>query len=160
MLKALAFFLDEATTELLLGAGANANARASNDWTALMLAAAKGHVGVARRLLEAGADANRTDIYGGTPLMRAAREGRTEIVRLLVGRRDVAINAQDDQGETALHYAAAAGEIESARLLLAHRADPSRRDAYGRTPAMLAAASGHAELASTLRRAPRFQRGS
>ena len=141
---------DSETVAALLSHGAAVNARAENGWTAMTLAAATGQAAVVRQLLAAGADANIADIYGWTPLMRAVDSDRFEVIRVLLQNRSVRVNARDDQGETALHHAAAMGSLEIARLLIKHGADPRSKDAAGRTPASVAAVQGHAKLADFL----------
>ena len=145
---------DPETVNVLLTHGATVNVRAENGWTAVTLASATGHAAVVRQLLEAGADANIADIYGWTPLMRAVDSDRNEVVRVLLKDKSVRVNARDDQGETALHHAAAGGSLEIARLLLANGADPRAKDAAGRTPAAVAAEQGHARLADFLGHQP------
>jgi ankyrin repeat protein len=145
---------DPQTAGMLLSHGAAVNARAENGWTAVTLAAATGRASVVRQLLAAGADANIADLYGWTPLMRAVDSDRAGVVRVLLRNSSVRVNARDDQGETALHHAAARGSLEMARLLLAHGADARATDAAGRTPAIVAAGEGHAGLADFLGRQP------
>ena len=60
----------------LLGLGVALEQRATNGWTALTMAAAKGHVACVRLLLGAGARVDPPDVYGWTPLMRAAERTR------------------------------------------------------------------------------------
>lgn len=154
---ALMYAATQGETEIvaaLLSRGAAVNARAENDWTAVTLAAATGQAAVVRQLLDAGADANIADIYGWTPLMRAVDSDRSEVVRVLLQNKSVRVNARDDQGETALHHAAARGSLEIARLLLARGADPRAKDAAGRIPATVAAAQGQAKLANYLGHQP------
>jgi ankyrin repeat protein len=52
-------------------------------FTALMFAAAEGHVGVVRTLLRHGSDPDIVDIDGDKALDFAARNGHEEVVRLL-----------------------------------------------------------------------------
>jgi ankyrin repeat protein len=146
---------DPETVALLLSHGAAVNAKAVNGWTAVTLASAKGYSIIVRRLLDAGADANAADLYGWTPLMRAVEEDRPEVVRVLLQDKSVRVNARDDRGETALHHAAAAGSLAIARLLIVRGADTRSTDMAGRTPAMVAKAEGHAQLADFLRRSLR-----
>lgn len=55
------------------------------------------------------------------------------------------------QGWTPLMYAAAAGDLASARLLIQRKADVDARDPLtGVTPLMLAASGGHAQVVITL----------
>jgi ankyrin repeat protein len=60
------------------------------------------------------------------------------------------VNARQRHGYTPLHAAAQNGDAEMTEMLLAAGADPSARTDDGQTPADLATASGHAELASRL----------
>ena len=53
---------------------------------------------------------NALDTDGRTPLMRAATYNTAAVVRLLLERR-AEINLQDDQGYTALMYAARSGVV-------------------------------------------------
>ena len=144
---------DPKTVKALLSRGAKVNAKADNGWTALTLAAAKGYEAIVKQLLEAGADANIADIYGWTPLMRAADGDRVGVVRVMLADKSLRLNVGDEQGETALHHAAARGAFEIARLLIAHGADAQAKDTAGRTPAMVATAQGYAGLAGFIERA-------
>ena len=62
-------------------------------------------------------------------------------------------NARDDQnGATALHWAAWNGEREHIDVLLAHGADPTLQDrTHSGTPSGWANANGHKDLAELLR---------
>mmetsp|Transcript_52521 Transcript_52521/g.163034 ORF Transcript_52521/g.163034 Transcript_52521/m.163034 type:complete len:222 (+) Transcript_52521:77-742(+) len=75
---------------------------------------------------------------GLTPLMRAAKEGHAKAVLLLLEMR-AAPHAKDEDGMTALHFAAAAGCRESCEALLRagadpHKLDDCKRDAYASLP--------------------------
>ncbi len=141
---------DVETQRALIDAGANVNAVGGFDWTALMVASVKGHVAALRQLLESGADPNLRDIYGWTPLMRAVYEERERVVQALLEQPDVALNAKNDLGATALHLAAVKGTKELARSLLLAGANPLIEDGKGRTPGKLAISAGHEELAKLL----------
>lgn len=54
------------------------------------------------------------------------------------------VDARDKQGHTALHAAAAEGKIESARLLLANKANINAQDRFGMTPLMYAVQANNA----------------
>ncbi|MFP4026210.1 MAG: ankyrin repeat domain-containing protein [Candidatus Brocadiia bacterium] len=58
---------------------------------------------------------------------------RMEIVRLLI-EKGADVNARGSADLTALHKAAAAGDVDLARLLLENGADPSLKDKQGKTP--------------------------
>jgi len=75
---------------------------------------------------------------GLTPLMRAAKEGRLQAVSLLLDR-EASPHAQDEEGRTALHYAAAAGCRSTCSALLKAGAnrwalDDDERDAFATVP--------------------------
>lgn len=62
-----------------------------------------------------------------TPLMVAAENGHKVVVLLLL-HRGAAINASDDNGETALHKASKAGHMDVVRILLAKRVQLDKVD--------------------------------
>ena len=114
--------------------------------TPLHCAARYGHKEVAELLIAKGADVNAKDMRGRTPIDLAIDQGRKEIAKLLVSKSaDVSLHiaaylgdlqrvekfidgganldANDREGQTALHYAAKAGQIPVAKLLIANGAD-------------------------------------
>ena len=99
----------------LLAAGIDVNARYANDLTVLMWAS--GHAD----------DASDAD---GVALVRDLLD------------RGARVDDADDRGRTALMIAAERGHAEVAKLLLAHGADPARREQQGKTAADLAASDG------------------
>jgi ankyrin repeat protein len=120
----------------------------------LALAAAEGHLEVARALLDAGADPDRSG-QDGTALMMAVWNNLPEVAQLLLSR-GASANAPGPCGETPLHYAALKGRVELGELLLSHGATPDAHTTQGRTdmfntsppvvgetPLHLAAAYGH-----------------
>ena len=104
--------------KLLLGKGADVNARDSGDGAALILAAAMGDAGTVKLLLEKGADAHVRNEYGYTALMcaAAAETNDPELIKaLLAARAEIDVKAKD--GETALKLAGRKGNTEIVRLL-------------------------------------------
>ena len=142
---------DIATQTALIAAGADVNAVGGFDWTALMVAAVKGHIPAVRQLLANGADPNLPDIYGWTPLMRAVYEEREDVVQVLLDLSNTSLDAKNDHGATALHLAAIKGNERLARSLLLAGASPMLQDREGRTPAVMAVAAGHDDLAELIR---------
>ena len=71
-----------------------------NKGTALMVAAVKGHTGVARLLVER--EGGMSNSGGWTALMWAAEKGRTDCARLLLEREK---HMRSNRGETALSIA-------------------------------------------------------
>ena len=129
-----------------------------------MLAAYGGQLDVVRFLLENGADIHvRTakwipigtslgTIYfqeiGGNALMLAIDQGHAEVVRLLLEHWmwEYSADGRDDHGLTALMFAAAAGDLEMAHLLLENGAPINARTDVGTTALMFASAEGHVEM--------------
>ncbi len=82
------------------------NLRDINQFSALQLAAARGHEAVFDQLATStGSDLNQKNGAGVTPLMLAARTGQTLIVTSLLSAEDINIAEQDATGGTALQYA-------------------------------------------------------
>ena len=135
---------------LLLKHDAKINAAGTNGWTALMIAAAKGHAEIVQLLLDHGAHVNARDIYGWTPLMRAAFQKHPGAVNKLLEHKNVNVNAQDDNGATALHHVASKGFVEIAKTLIEHGADKQSKDQQGHTPLMVASAHHHKQLVALL----------
>lgn len=102
-----------------------ANERSQDGFTPLHLAAYFGHPDVVAFLLDRGADieARTTNpgLRGVTPLHSAAAGGTTEVAVLLL-ERGADPNATQPGGWTALHQAAAAGNVALCKALLRHKA--------------------------------------
>jgi len=104
--------------KLLLGKGADVNARHNRNGTALMLAAQMGDPGTTRLLLEKGAEVNVRDEYGYTALMCAAasESNDPELIKAFLAR-GAEINVKAKDGETALTLAGRKGRTEMVGLL-------------------------------------------
>jgi ankyrin repeat protein len=140
--------------ELLLAAGANANARDYGGSTPLHLAARGGHLDCVQALLAHDAKASPMNEAGDTPLHEAARGGRQEAARLLLDH-GADPNARGQCGGTPLHAAAGAGRRDVAELLLRGGALANARStAHSKpwTPWHEAAAAGDEAMAELLLR--------
>lgn len=89
--------------------------------TALMFAAAGGHIGAIRALISAGADVNYADFASCTALYQAARAGQNEAVAELL-KSGAKVNARGPKGGSALVGATLSGSSETIATLLAHGA--------------------------------------
>ncbi|KAM5286559.1 uncharacterized protein RBU33_004958 [Hipposideros larvatus] len=112
----------------------------SRDWrkrTALHLACACGHLGVATLLTERKCKLNLRDDEKRTPLMKAVQCQEEECVSLLL-ERGADLNKKDANGYTALHHAALGRSETIVAKLLQHQADMEARTKCGFTPLLLA----------------------
>ena len=161
-----------AMVERLLDAGANPDAALLSGETPLMTAARVGAADVARRLLKAGAD---TAVAGGrsqTALMWAVAQRHPDVVEALLAH-GAAVDARSDVwtevvkttpepwnpeyvtripqgGYTPLLFAARVGDLASAKLLVAAGADVNDQPPYGTSATVVAAHSGHGDVAAFL----------
>lgn len=129
--------------QVLLKAGADANAKNGLDVTPLVLGAT--NLAKVKLLLDAGAQANAVTNLRRTPLMIAAgHPGGTAIVKLLLDKgADPSI--MDVRGGTALLSAVTANNTDAVRLLLDRSSDPKQgRDIVGFT--VLHEAAAHSNI--------------
>lgn len=135
----------QVVAELLKARGLRVNATNAHGETALMLAAIKGHVELARQLIAAEADVNKT---GWTPLHYAASgtsEHQVAMVQLLL-EHHAYIDAASPNGSTPLMLAAQYGPREVALLLLEQGADPTIKNQLGLTAVQFARRAERQEL--------------
>ena len=153
----------------LLDAGADPDTALLSAETPLMTAARVGAAGVARQLLEAGADAAATAGRRQTALMWAVAQRHPDVVGALL-EHGAAVDARSDVwtevvkttpepwnpeyvteipqgGYTPLLFAARVGDLASAKLLVAAGADVNDQPPYGTSATVVAAHSGHRDVA-------------
>eukprot|EP00752_Nemacystus_decipiens_P004985 g4533.t1 len=127
---------DHAVAEALLAAGATAGRR-SDVFTALILAAKRGHALVLAALIRHGVDVNEPSLFG-TALHYVANFNRPDAVDILVAA-GADTDARDEDGGTPLHFASSALCLEAALALLKHGAGVNSRESLGSTPLHAAA---------------------
>jgi ankyrin repeat protein len=161
----------ETIVRRLLAAGANPNAKLLLGETPLMVASRSGYPAIVEQLLAKGADPNTRAARGQTALMWAVAQKHPDVVKVLLAH-GADVHARSDAwtdvmavtphgylgynraiphgNETPLLFAARAGDLESAKLLVAARANVNDTDAWGVSAAVLAAHSGFRDLVEFL----------
>jgi len=126
-------------------------ARSTDGWTPLHLAAFFGWAELANVLIDRGAniESRSTNSMKNTPLHAAAAGGNTQLVDLLL-KRGAKPNTTQEGGWTALHAAAQAGNRAMAETLVAHGADISQRADNNQSPLDMALLKGHQDLVEFL----------
>jgi ankyrin repeat protein len=129
-------------------------------WTALHLAAHKGHAPVCAALLDAEnfTVANGNDSDGHTALHLAAQIGHIEVVHMLLASdRFSQVNSVCNRGRTALHHAAANGRLEVVEAILEHPQfiALSVKDNKKKNAAELAASCSHMHIEEVICKHPK-----
>jgi uncharacterized protein len=124
--------------EQLITKGGSVNAHGARGQTALMWAAAQKHPDVVKVLLAHGADVHaRSEVW--SEVMAVPPHGHLEYNRAI-----------PHGGETALMFAARAGDLASTTLLAGSGASVDDRDAWGVSAITLAAHAGHGDVVEFL----------
>ena len=136
---------------LLTAAKCDVNRRRRDGATALHRAALHDHVSCLRHLLSASADAKIVDSRGRTALLVAAQADNVgALTELLKGNGNTAVDAPDDNGRTAAHWAVYHQNMDAIRLLVAAAVNVDVRDSRGFSPLMLAAQQGNSDIIEIL----------
>lgn len=118
----------------------------------LARAATQGDLAQVKERLRRHDDVDATDAEGKTPLLLALEGGHLEVARHLIAM-GATLDDADDEGRTPLHVAAQKGFGDLVEVLLHEGAKPALVTRKGRkTPAQLAEAEGHLDLATRLKR--------
>ncbi|VUC25990.1 unnamed protein product [Clonostachys rosea] len=83
-------------------------------------------------------------------LLLAAKSGRLDSIASLVEKEQVNVNSADEDGYTALLFAAEAGQDAAVRLLVELGAEVESKNSSGESPLWLAAHYGHGAVVQTL----------
>jgi len=130
-------------TNVLLQRGADVNVKDKKGYTALFHAIEAMYEDVALAILDhPNFDPENRGLNGVTALMSYAwRDNKDAVQKLL--HRGANVNAQDNDGDAALHGVAKSGNVEIIDMLLEKGADPNLKNKLGGTPLMWAAVFGH-----------------
>ena len=136
----------------LLDRGIDIHKLDSNDATALMLSAFKGHNKISYLLLEKGIDVSRTDASGFNALILACEctDADLSLIKKLINA-GIDVNATSKGGATALMTAAKLGHIDAVKLLISKGADINAKNFEHNITALIWAANeGHFHVAECL----------
>jgi uncharacterized protein len=138
---------DKALAVLLKHPKTQADASSQLGETPLMIAALKGHAGIARQLLAAGAYPNKT---GWAPLHYAATNGNVEMMQILLDAHAY-IDAESPNKTTPLMMAARSKNILAVKFLLDEGADVTLKNELGLSAIDFADKSEAKDIADGLR---------
>jgi ankyrin repeat protein len=114
--------------------------------TPLFRAVMKKDLSLVQQLLRAGAKAGSEEL----PLLPAAAEGAADLVGALLAAKAADVNAANEKGRTALHFAVEKDMPAMLKLLLEQGADPRAADKEGRTPLHIAVEKNFPGMAELL----------
>merc|ERR1719454_1618833 len=130
----------------LLEAKSDVNAADNTGRTPLHAAVAADAQGVFQILVRHRATNLDAKTYDGTtPLILAARLAIEGMIEDLIKEAD--INASDENGKSALHWAASVNNVEAVNILLANGANRDAQDSKDETPLYMAAKEGSYQAA-------------
>ena len=164
---------------ILIAKGSDVNfADVNTGETALIKAARNGNIDMLNLLIVAGADVNTPSKMGVTPLLAGIESGKRAVTEFLVSRGGLSgvsqenlikyafqknyvgveamlkggaqPNYADKNGNTALIAAAANGDMESLKVLLAYRADVNAVNKFKMSPLLYAVKANNTEIAKYL----------
>lgn len=114
---------DAELVDLLIRAGANVKAANRFGATPLSLAAINGNAAIVEKILAAGEDPNAVvSATGDTAFLIAARTGKTDAIAVFL-KHGADVDKTNNEGQTALMWAASAKNAAAVKLLTDHKAD-------------------------------------
>ena len=136
---------------ILIDAGAKLETPGLAGYHPLHVAAIKGRADIVALLIERGAIVDALDAHGRTPLSVATiSAGNVDAINaLLAGGADPLLE-DGSYHMTALHFAAAKGQVEVASVLLSAGVDINLRDGGGATALLHAAGDGQVDMVKFL----------
>jgi len=139
----------------LVKEGTDVNAMDADGRTALMYAAFNGHAHVVLHLLDQGAVLDRRDLLGRTALFFASTGPFPETVSILIDQGAQVDVVDSNEHFSPLMHAAAEGNLDVVKLLIAAGANTRLKDIDGDDAAFFARQAGHVAVAQYLESVPR-----
>ncbi|XP_041009559.1 ankyrin-3-like [Juglans microcarpa x Juglans regia] len=137
--------------EILIGLGGfNLDYQDENGFSAVMIAALKGHVEAFRLLVYAGANVKLHDKYGQTAITLSELHQSHDLFEKVMLELALEKGNRNPGGFCALHCAARRGDLDAVKLLTSRGYDVNVPDGEGYTPLMLAAKEGHGAMCELL----------
>ncbi|GAB5368041.1 hypothetical protein AAMO2058_001283800 [Amorphochlora amoebiformis] len=134
----------------LVKAGARDTIRANDESTALIWAAHRGHLTVAKHLIKhAGSNVNCQGRTGTSPLIEAAQNGHLDFVKFLIASR-ATVDHRTRHGSTALHAASFSGNLKIVKILVDKKATVNLQSSRGRTALISASYGNHVSIVKYL----------
>lgn len=119
--------------------GAEINSPSDTDSTPVRSACYMTNVSVIKYLVHNGADIHKPNCNGGTCLINAVQDA--ELCKFLISQ-GASVNAVDNSGNIALHYAIREGMVDTVKLLLQHNSDYKVKNDWGDDALQTAALRG------------------
>ncbi|XP_042444392.1 protein S-acyltransferase 24-like isoform X1 [Zingiber officinale] len=139
-----------AVIQYIIEHGGDVNATDNTGQTALHWSSVRGHIQAAEILLKEGARVDASDLYGYQTTHVAAQYGQTAFIYQIIIKWNADPDIPDNDGRSALHWAAYKGFADSIRLLLFLDAYRGRQDKEDCTPLHWAAIRGNLEACTVL----------
>ncbi|KAL2900929.1 Ankyrin-3, partial [Bienertia sinuspersici] len=140
----------EALKMVIAQAEIDVNQVDDNGFTAVLLAALKGHVECFRLLVYAKADVRRCTKSGETIITLSELSHTRDLIEKVLLEYALEMDNQNGEGFYALHCAARRGNLQVVQLLTSKGYDVNAPDGDWYTPLMLAAREGHASICKLL----------
>ena len=123
----------------------NADVNASSDTksTPVRSACYMTNIDVVKLLVENGADIHKPNINGGTCLINSVQS--VDLCQYLI-QKGTNVNAQDNSGNLALHYAIREGRFQTVKLLLKHGSLPYVKNDFGDDAIQTASLRGYSDI--------------
>ncbi|KAG9389962.1 Protein tyrosine kinase [Carpediemonas membranifera] len=133
----------EAVAALAQATGVNLEIADKSGDTPILNASMKNNTEMARILIQAGANCSRVRANGCSALFVAAEHDTVDMVELLASTKPELIDLVDKKGRSPLFATALFNKVDSALVLLKHRADPNLTTVEKRTALIAAAVENH-----------------